>query len=531
MRQWNSWGDSRVSMAIHANARVFLEELLGPGTPLKDASLADVTATVPASRLPDHPLIATDAETRIRHARGQSLPDWLAMRSGQFGLFPDGVAFPASSADVSTLLKLAVDNNWTVIPYGGGTSVVGHINPLPDTRPILTLSLERLNHLIQLDRSSQLATIGAGATGPQLEALLKPHGYTLGHFPQSFELSTLGGWIASRSSGQQSLQYGRIEQLFAGGRVETLQGSLVIPTIPASSAGPDLREVIMGSEGRFGVITEAVVRVSRLPEREEFRVYFLPDFASAEAAVREIAQQKLPLSMLRVSNAEETRTQLILAGHKTAIAGLEKVLSWRGAGDGKCMLTVGFTGSHGKVRYALLELNRLLKQHGAIPTGRTLGNRWQQNRFKAPYLREALWKLGYAVDTLETAVDWPKVTSYTRDVELALREGLTQDKESVLAFSHLSHLYAQGSSIYTTYVYRVGRSYEETLDRWTRLKAAATREVVRHGGTISHQHGVGRDHAPYLPAEKGEQGMAVLRALASHFDADRRLNPGKLLID
>ena len=531
MRQWNSWGDSRVSMAIHANARVFLEELLGKGVPLKDPTLAQVMAAVPPSRLPPHPLILTDAETRVRHARGQSLPDWLAMRSGEFGVFPDGVAFPSTSAQVADLLALARKHDWDVIPYGGGTSVVGHINPLEGQRPVLTLSLARLNNLIHLDRSSQLATIGAGANGPQLEALLKPHGYTLGHFPQSFELSTLGGWVASRSSGQQSLQYGRIEQLFAGGRVETLQGSLVIPTIPASSAGPDLREIIMGSEGRFGVITEATVRVSRLPEREEFRVYFLPDWASAEACVRELSQQRLPLSMLRLSNAEETRTQLILAGHKVAIAGLEKMLSWRGAGDGKCMLTVGFTGSHGKVRFALGEVNRLVKEFEGVATGKTLGTRWQQNRFKAPYLREALWKLGYAVDTLETAVDWPKVTSYTRDVEQALRDGLASEKETVLAFSHLSHLYAQGSSIYTTYVFRAGSDYAATLARWQRLKAAASAEIVRYGGTISHQHGVGRDHAPYLAAEKGEQGMAVLRALASHFDADGRLNPGKLLVD
>ncbi len=164
MRQWNSWGDSRVSMAIHANARVFLEELLGPGTPLNDATLADVIATVPPSRLPEHPLIDTSPEIRVRHARGQSLPDWLAMRSGRFELFPDGVAFPTSSAQVADLLATARQQDWTVIPYGGGTSVVGHINPLPDTRPVLTLSLARLNHLISLDRSSQLATIGAGAS-------------------------------------------------------------------------------------------------------------------------------------------------------------------------------------------------------------------------------------------------------------------------------------------------------------------------------------------------------------------------------
>ncbi len=531
MRQWNSWGDSRIQMTVNAKARVFLEGLLGKGAALRDATLSEVMAKVPASRLPEHPLILTDAETRVRHARGQSLPDWLAWRSGELEVFPDGVAVPSTSAQVAELLALAKEQNWVVIPYGGGTSVVGHINPIADERPILTLALTRLNDLIKLDESSQLATIGAGATGPQVEALLKPHGYTLGHYPQSFELSTLGGWIASRSSGQQSLHYGRIEQLFAGGRIETLAGTLDIPTIPASSAGPDIREIIMGSEGRFGVITEATVRISRCPEQEEFCVYFVPDWAKAKSAVRELVQQKLPLSMVRLSNAEETRTQLILAGHAAAIAGLEKVLNWRGAGAGKCMLTIGFTGSQQRIKFAQAEVGRILKTFDSVATGQILGKRWHQNRFRAPYLREALWHLGYAVDTLETAVDWQKVTPYMIDVEQALKNGLAAEGEQVLAFSHLSHVYNQGSSIYTTYVYRAAHSYEHTLARWQKLKADASQVIVKHGGTISHQHGVGRDHAPYLVSEKGPLGIAALQALAQHFDVDKRLNPGKLLVD
>ena len=531
MRQWNSWGDSSVKMTVNAKASTFIQGLLGKGTPLTDATLSEVMAKVPASRLPEHPLIATDAETRVRHARGQSLPDWLAWRSGDIGVFPDGVALPRNSTQVAELLALAKQHNWVVIPYGGGTSVVGHINPVADERPILTLALTHFNHLIHLDESSQLATIGAGATGPQVEALLKPHGYTLGHYPQSFELSTLGGWVASRSSGQQSLHYGRIEQLFAGGRIETLNGTLDIPTIPASSAGPDIREMIMGSEGRFGVITEATVRVSRRPEHEEFHVYFFPDWAKAKLAVRELVQQKLPLSMVRLSNAEETRTQLILAGHAFAIAGLEKVLNWRGAGAGKCMLTIGFTGSLPRIKFAQAEVARILKSFDTVATGQVLGKRWHQNRFRAPYLREALWQLGYAVDTLETAVDWQKVTPYMTDVEQSLRDGLAAEDETVLAFSHLSHIYTQGSSIYTTYVFRAGDSYAKTLARWQKLKADASKMIVKYGGTISHQHGVGQDHAPYLEAEKGVQGIAALRALATHFDAEGRLNPHKLLVD
>lgn len=531
MRRWNGWGDDATEFPAHPGVQIFLTQALGDARALPDASLAAVLAKVPPSRLPAHPLVKIDADIRLRHARGQSLPDWLALRSGEIGCFPDGVAEPESGAQVRELLDYARQHDVVVIPYGGGTSVAGHITPLPGERPVLTLSLARLNRLLALDREAQLATIGAGATGPQVEALLNAQGYTLGHFPQSFELSTLGGWVVTRSSGQQSLRYGRIEQLFAGGTLETLQGALTLPTFPASSAGPDLREIVLGSEGRMGVLTEVKVRVTRLPEREEFHVFFLPDWEAASHAVRELAQRRLPLSMLRLSNAEETRTQLILAGHARSIAVLDRLLRLRGAGDGRCMLTVGVTGSASTVKFALQELKKLLKPYGAVSTGQLLGRKWAANRFRAPYLRESLWQLGYAVDTLETAVDWPRVSATIDEVEGALRQGLAEEQEKVLAFTHLSHLYPQGSSIYTTYVYRAGPDYATTLARWEKLKRAASDAIVRMGGTISHQHGVGRDHAPYLPAEKGEIGMSTLRALCHHFDPERRLNPGKLLLD
>lgn len=531
MRKWNGWGDESTDFPASPAVVVFLKKVLGDTKALADASHADVLPRVPPSRLPAHPLIKTDAAIRVLHARGQSLPDWLALRSGEIGLFPDGVAEPVSGAEVCKLLDFARQHDAVVIPYGGGTSVAGHITPLPDSRPVLTLSLAKMNSLIALDRESQIATIGAGANGPRVEELLNAEGYTLGHFPQSFELSTLGGWVVTRSSGQQSLRYGRIEQMFAGGTLETLQGTLDIPTFPASSAGPDIREIVLGSEGRLGVLTEVKVRVTRLPEQEEFHVFFLPDWERASTAMREVAQRKLPLSMLRLSNAEETRTQLILAGHERAVGLLDKILRLRGAGDGRCMMTVGVTGNPAGVSFSLRELKKILKPYGAVATGQMLGKKWRGNRFKAPYLRETLWQLGYAVDTLETAVDWPKVTGTVNAIESALRKGLQDEDETVLAFTHLSHLYAQGSSIYTTYAYRVGSDYAQTLARWKKLKEAASQEIVKAGGTISHQHGVGRDHAPYLPAEKGRIGMSTLQALCRHFDPERRLNPGKLLLD
>lgn len=264
-RRWNSWGLESVSYPLPDQAIEFLSQQLGTASALPSTSLSDVLATVPKSGLDAHPLVDCSAEVRIKHARGQSLADWLALKSGQVGIVPDGVALPTTSEQVAELLRWAKQHGYQVIPYGGGTSVAGHITPNATDQPVLTLSLARLNQLISLDKDSLLATIGAGATGPQLESQLQSHGYTLGHFPQSFEFSTLGGWIVTRSSGQQSLYYGRIEQLFGGGRLETLEGTINIPAFPASAAGPDLREWMLGSEGRIGVMTEATMRVSPCP--------------------------------------------------------------------------------------------------------------------------------------------------------------------------------------------------------------------------------------------------------------------------
>lgn len=528
MRRWNGWGDENTHYPLKPAGLLYLQQLLQPSTALADCSYEQALARVPAGRLPAHSLINSDRAVRLRHARGQSLPDWLAMRSGEMGPYPDGVAEPRTSDEVRELLDWAQQHDVIVIPYGGGTSVAGHINPFQSDKPILTISLARMNQLITLDKDSQLATFGAGANGPAVEQQLREHGYTLGHFPQSWELSTLGGWVASRSSGQQSLRYGRIEQLFAGGRMETLRGSMHIPTFPASSAGPDLREWLLGSEGRLGIITEVKVRVSRIAPQEDFHVAFAPDWTRAVAAVKSLIQARVPLSMLRVSNAQETRTQLTLAGHEWVIGGLHRLLSLAGCGDEKCMITFGVTGSADQCQFALRQARRMLRQHDARYLGTLLGRKWEDSRFRSPYLRHGLWEHGYAVDTVETAVDWQHVTSAMASIEGAIRQQAGPG-ESVLVFSHLSHLYAQGSSIYTTYVFRCADSYDATLARWKAYKQAASDAIVASGGTISHQHGVGRDHAPWLHHEKGQQGMAAIAALAQHFDPDGQLNPGCLI--
>lgn len=529
MRRWNGWGDESNSMQLPDSAGEFLTQLIGNANPLSDVTLEQVLDKVPASRLPEHPLIDLSREERVRHARGQSLPDWLAMRSGEFNIFPDGVCFPENRQQIQEILALAKQHDIELIPYGGGTSVAGHINPNQSSRAVLTVDMGRMNQMYYLDEVSNIATFGAGTPGPMVEAQLRARGYTLGHFPQSFELSTIGGWIASRSSGQQSLRYGRIEQLFAGGYLETFSGTLELPTFPASSAGPDLREIILGCEGRFGILSEVKVRVTKLAEKEAFHVLFFPDWQAAAGFCREIAQQRVPLSMLRVSNAIETQTQLKLAGHESAIAWLERYLGWRGCGESKCMLTLGITGSKKQLSSALSQLNTLKRKFRGISTGTLLGKRWAENRFKFPYLREALWEKGYAVDTLETATDWHNVDNLLEKVETSLSNALIDENEKVHVFTHLSHVYGQGCSLYTTYLFRCADTYNGTLTRWKKLKQKTSEIIVNNGGTISHQHGVGKDHAPYLKVEKGELGMQVLENLCQHFDPDKQLNPGTLI--
>lgn len=529
MRRWNGWGDDQFQLDLPGDGHRFLSERVGQAKPLADTTLDQVCQSVPESRLPEHPLVVTAAEDRVRHARGQSLADWLAMRSGDFGVFPDGVAYPETGEAVQDLLRYASKNGVQVIPYGGGTSVAGHINPLGGDDPVLTVDMSRMNRLLDLDPESQIATFGAGTPGPLVESQLRAKGYTLGHFPQSFELSTVGGWVASRSSGQQSLRYGRIEQLFAGGTLETLRGTLDIPTLPASSAGPDIREMILGSEGRLGLITTVKVRVTPLADHESFHVLFFPDWERARTAARRLVQNRTQLSMLRLSNAVETETQLALAGHPHLIGLLERVLAFKGAKDQKCMMTFGTTGTRDQCRTALREARAIAGRHDGIYTGTRLGRKWAEKRFTMPYLREALWQLGYAVDTLETATDWDNVDNLLTLIEDNLRHGLSDQGEKVHVFTHLSHFYPQGSSIYTTYVFRVADSYQKTLERWQHLKSTTSRLIVENRGTISHQHGVGKDHAPYLPAEKGELAMEAIRALCDTFDPDQLLNPGTLI--
>ncbi len=528
MRRWNGWGDENITFSLPPSAEDYLIELLGPGLPSPDMSLEQAIDSVPASEVPPHPQISVDEQERLMHARGQSFPDWVALRSGRIDTFPDGVAYPLTREDVQSLITYAKNKGVNLIPFGGGTSVVGHINPLPGEMPVVTVDMGRMNRLLHFDKESLLATFQAGVRGPDLEAQLRARGCTLGHFPQSFELSTLGGWIATRSSGQQSLGYGRIERLFAGGQLESPSGRLNLPSFPASAAGPDLREIILGSEGRLGILTEATVRVTLLPDREAFHGIFFPDFESGQKAVQRMLQSHLPMVMLRLSTAEETTTTLALAGHENLLGLMESLLSVRGLGNEKCLLLIGFAGKSTRVSTYRKEALGIAGKFEGVHVGRTFGVQWHKNRFRTPYLRNTLWERGYGVDTVETATDWSNVSTMVKEIDQSLRSALLEMGEKVHVFTHLSHLYPYGSSVYTTCIFRLAPNPEETLHRWQIIKKAASQAILQNNGTISHQHGVGVDHKGYLPIEKGQLGIEVIKELCKRFDPSGIMNPGKL---
>ncbi|KEZ77584.1 FAD-binding oxidoreductase [Salinisphaera hydrothermalis] len=530
MKRWNGWGDETIDRPLADSALVFLEQRLGAGDRSPDLDFDEACARVGPSRLSADVMLDTSASARLCHAHGQSLPDWVAFRRDRLGPFPDAVARPESHADVRGLVDKARRLGAVIVPYGGGTSVVRHLAVVDDGRPVISVDMSHQNRLLDLDTHDRIATLGAGAAGPVLEAQLRAHGYTLGHYPQSFDYSTLGGWLVTRSAGQQSRRYGRIEDMLLGARVVAPGANLVIGGQVASAAGPDLRQILLGSEGRLGLVTEADMHVRPVPACEAFHVLFFADWTAAEAAARGIAQSGIDVSMVRLSNAEETDVQLRLVGHESAIAWLRRYIGWRGLGDRPCMMTLGVTADDRRtarrITGAALSIAR---QAGGISTGTRLGTVWAANRFAGAYARNALWDAGYAVDTMETAVCWSATAPTMNAMQRAAHDALAGFDERALVFSHLSHVYAAGSSVYMTVIWRRAADPEQDLAHWRALKAAVSRAIVDAGGTISHQHGVGRDHAPYLAVEKSDAGLAMIASVFDAIDPERMMNPHKLL--
>jgi alkyldihydroxyacetonephosphate synthase len=487
-----------------------------PESRLVEAAHADLLALLGE----DH-VLSSPAE-RLGRASGLSYLDLLRWRvPGEFPV-PDAVVLPADPEQVQQVLDLCVRHDIGVVPFGGGTSVVGGVSALRGVKAaVITLDLARLDKLVSVDAVSRIAVLQAGVRGPDAERLLSEHGFTLGHFPQSFERATIGGFAATRSAGQASAGYGRFEDMVSSVRLATPRGEWRLGVAPASAAGPDLRHLAIGSEGALGVITEVAVRVRPVPVVRHYEGYVLDGWERGSGAVRVLAQHRALADVTRLSAVDETEVSLALnAGWKTSA--LKQYLRARGVLE-PCLLIVGFEGaSKSEVAARRKKTSRLLKGAGALRLGKTLGDSWVRGRFSGPRQRDALLDNGICVETLETAVHWSKLSRLRHEV----RAALTSSLGSAIVMCHISHAYETGASLYFTVL--TPRDPADPIGQWQRAKRAAC-EAIAGLGTISHHHSVGVDHAPYLPGEIGDLGIDVLRAAKTAVDPTTILNPGKLL--
>ncbi|MBI2899577.1 MAG: FAD-binding oxidoreductase [Planctomycetes bacterium] len=517
--KWWGWGDPGRESDLKPAFRDYLFSRVGIGSrdakrPVRPPELPPANPDVAAS------VGGTSADAdRLAHAVGRGYVDLVRLRQGRLERAPDAVVYPEDAEGVRRVLKAAERDGWAVVPFGGGTSVVGGVEPVADgRRGVVTLDLTRMAHVLDIDRTSLTARIEAGAFGPAIERVLASDGLELGHYPQSFEYSTLGGWIAARSAGQNSTGYGRIENLVVALKCVTPVGEIVTRELPASASGPELREAIVGSEGTLGVITEAVVRVHRKPERLRYRSLLFTSFRAGLAALRSIMQRGPCPIVSRLSDEPETELLLKQSGAESKWG--FRLLRLLGKGAylrGGAHLLLGYL-HHAEV----VEASRLAKREGGLDIGGSAGAHWEKTRFDLPYMRDTFLDYGLLVETIETAASWSRLEK----LHGAVRAGIERALPSPIVLAHVSHVYPDGASLYFTFLCD-GR--DRGIDLWRAAKEAAARAILENGGTISHHHGVGTDHRPWLEAERGRVQIEMLRALKRTLDPKGILNPGKLI--
>jgi len=536
--KWWGWGDPARRTELPEPALARLRELLGATArradpvPIESVALAEsrlrqreraaLAAAVGERWLRD------DRHARIHHAAGKGYPDLIRMRSGEFENAPDAVVYPSSEEEVSMVLEICAHDGIAVVPFGGGTSVVGGVEPVRDGfDAVIALDLGRMGEVSGIDEHSLTARLGPGLRGPQAEAALASFGLTLGHFPQSFEYATVGGWVATRSAGQASTGYGKIEDMVVGVRCVAPGGRIDLKPVPASAAGPQLRELVVGSEGVLGVITSATFKVRPRPRERRFEAWMFRSFPEGAEAFRGLEQDGIAPDVTRLSDEMETLVSLELARGRSLQrrAGLA-YLRARGYGGGSLAI-LGYEGEPGKIARRRALAGRTLRAAGGLSLGTGPGKAWERERYAGPYLRDALLDNCIMAETLETATEWSSLMDLYAAVANAIRAALGERGTPPLVMCHVSHLYPNGASLYFTFF--AAQEQGSELEQWRAAKSAATDAIVAAGGTITHHHAVGRDHAAWLEREIGPLGVDLIRAAKERVDPSGIMNPGKLL--
>ncbi len=532
--RWWGWGDPAEDTSLPPGAERLLAEFgIETGEPASDPDLARVElpdaegVPRPVVEAAGEKNVSVSPEDRIRHSGGQSLADLIERRSGEIGIAPDAVVTIDSVDRIQPLLEACSAASVAVVPFGGGTSVVGGVSPVRDGfNAVISLDTAGLRGA-DVDPVSMTARLGAGLRGPEAEALLAGAGFTLGHFPQSFEYATIGGFAATRSAGQSSSGYGRFDSLVSAISMVSPAGPISTLRTPHTAVGPALRELIVGSEGALGVIPEVEVRLQPAPEAKRYEAWFIDSFEAGNAIIRRLAQSGRLPTIARVSDPQETAVSLGISGPSGAAGdAFRSYLKLRGKGGGSLMI-VGLEGSAVEVRRRRPELARALRAGGAISLGRAAGESWSKSRFHGPYLREALLDRGLVVDTLETAQQWSGHTRLYEEVGRAIRSELEALGMPGVVMCHLSHAYRDGASLYFTVIAAPGSDGQ--VQSWRRIKSAASAAIQSAGGTISHHHATGRDHLDYVENEIGALGVESLRAVKQRLDPAGIMNPGCLI--
>ncbi|MFD1721492.1 FAD-binding oxidoreductase [Amnibacterium endophyticum] len=476
--------------------------------------------------------VRDDDLDRVVHTYGKSLRDLVRVRAGDLPRVPDLVVYPADEDGVQRVVDAAVAADAVLIPFGGGSNIAGSLQPdTAETRPIVSVDLGRLDRVLDIDEAAGLARIQAGALGPAIEAQLNPRGWTIGHFPDSFTHSTLGGWVATRSSGMQSDKYGDIADITRGLRVARPGGMLEVRAVPSASTGPSVREMVLGSEGRLGVITEATVQVHRIPAKRVIHAYFFPNWKAGSAAMQAIAASDVHPSVTRVSDARETGFSLATSKERrgfSALAqkGLFTVLRKRGWDlDQLCLSFIGYEGEPSTVAEQRKAVERIVKAHGGIGVGTGPGVLYDQKKFDTPYLRDFLLDRGAGGDVSETAAPWSRIDGLHDGVIAAAEDAYRRIGRKGWIMCHLSHSYHSGACLYFTFAFVFG---DDPIAEYDTVKSAVQQAFIDLGGVPSHHHGIGVEHAQWLPDAISGQGVAVIEGLFAATDPGRHLNPAKI---
>lgn len=502
---------------------------------------------VPASRLNDElkailvdllgeKFVVTEDMDRIVHTFGKSVRDLIRLRRNQLKRIPDAVLYPADEDQVRAIVDAIVAADAVLIPFGGGSNIVGALEPRAwEERVVVSIDLGRMNRVIEIDDEAGLARIQAGALGPALEEQLNRRGWTMGHFPDSFTHSTLGGWIATRSSGMQSDEYGDIADITRGVRVVQPGRTLVLRPLPSTSTGPSVREMILGSEGRLGIITEATVQVHRLPDERVILAYFFPDWPTGLKAMAAVSKSEAEVIVARCSDDRETAfsfsTQKKQKGVKKYVTeAVFKVLERRGWDLSKlCMSFIGFEGSKEHVKRNKEMVKQIVQAHGGMVVGKGPGVLYDQKKFDTPYLRDFLLDRGAAADVSETSAPYSKLQGLYDNTIAAAEAAMAEVDCRGYIMCHLSHNYHSGACLYFTFA--IADMSDDVLAKYDHVKRAIQQSFIDNDGTLSHHHGVGREHAPWMSQDISPAGEQMIRDLITAVDPGDNMNPGVIVHD